>query len=41
MDEFKDLPSKGLESADFLLKGINDIEKIPLQIKLAFDKLLN
>ena len=41
IDEFKDLPSKGLESADFLLIGINDIEKIPLQIKLAFDKLLN
>lgn len=38
--ELEQIPSKGPESAEFLKGRINDVEQIPEQIRLAFDKLI-
>lgn len=38
-DSIKRVPSKGAESAEFLLKGMNTENEIPIKIKEAFDKL--
>ena len=38
-DSLKRVPSKGAESADFLIKFITVPENIPLKIIEAFDKL--
>lgn len=41
VDEMERIPSKGKESADFLMSGISGSERIPIRIREAFDKLLN
>lgn len=38
-DTLLKLPSKGIDSAELLLKHIDDIDKIPVKIKEAFDGL--
>ncbi|NQD70936.1 hypothetical protein HP439_09425 [Sphingobacterium shayense] len=40
IDEFKPIPEKGIESADFILKVINHVDHVPAKIKEAFDKLI-
>ena len=37
----KQIPSKGAESADFLISFVNSKDEIPEQIRNAFDKLRN
>ncbi|MFD2826396.1 hypothetical protein ACFSYG_07925 [Leeuwenhoekiella polynyae] len=40
IDQLKRIPSKGIESADFLLLNINELDDIPFEIREAFDKVL-
>lgn len=40
IDEFRPIPYKGNESAEFILKVVNHSDHIPIRIKEAFDKLI-
>lgn len=41
IDQFISIPDKGNESAEFILKVINNQDHIPTKIKEAFDKLIS
>lgn len=41
VDEFISIPTKGEESANFILEKLDNKDLIPEQIKRAFDKLIN
>lgn len=40
VDEFRPIPDKGTESAEFILKVMNHSDHIPVRIREAFDKVI-